>query len=70
MQARFYFRTATMIVRLSDTEDNLAHLPACQPGAVPARTFFLDNFKMNTELDFDLIAEYLLEHPHFFEGHA
>ena len=70
MQARFSFRTATAIVSLSDSEDNLAQLPACQPGAVPARIFFLDNFKMTTELDSDLIAEYLLEHPHFFEEHA
>ena len=57
-----------MIVSACDSVDNLAilsGLPASPGGAV-----LTDTFTMTTELDPNLIADYLLEHPHFFEEHA
>ncbi len=70
MQASFILLppTAPMIVRVSDSEDNLAIFPARY--VLCGRHTNTDLATMTTELDSSLIADYLLDHPHFFEEHA
>lgn len=57
-----------MIVTVCDSMDNLA-IPSGLP-ASPGGAVLTDTFTMTTQLDPHLIADYLLDHPHFFEEHA
>jgi uncharacterized protein YigA (DUF484 family) len=80
MQASFFFAFAhlvspgkpvppvPMIVSVSDSEDNLAIFPVRL--LARHRHSNTDPATMTTELDSSLIADYLLDHPHFFEEHA